>query len=151
MTRVGPLALLSKKIASLRTEAASINHSAYCFQKILDILQLRAMHQKEGTHPTSVHIQGVYNKRFDTMVDYYFPGESASFILQARKIESMILSKHQSSQIESWLLEDGVSGYLELLYRGSQDRWKTSYFHAKFDNKGATITVIHSTGGFIFG
>ena len=63
----------------------------------------------------------------------------------------MILSKHQSSQIEIWLLEDGVSGYLELLYPGSLDGWKTSDFHAKFDNKGATITVIHSTGGLIFG
>ena len=63
----------------------------------------------------------------------------------------MILSKHQSSQIESWLMEDGVSGYLEILYRGSWDGWKGLDFHAKCDNKGETITVICSTGGFIFG
>ena len=47
--------------------------------------------------------------------------------------------------------EDGVYGYLELLYRGSQDGCKASDFHDKCDNKGATITVIWSTGDFIFG
>ena len=77
-------------------------------------------------------------------MDDYFPGEWSYFI-------SAIFSKHQSSQIESWLSEDGVSEDLELLYRGSRDGWKTSDFHAKCDNKGATITVIRSSDGFIFG
>ena len=45
-------------------------------------------------------------------------------------------------QIESWLLEDGVSGYLELLYHGSWYRLEASYFHAKCYNRGATIAVI---------
>ena len=48
-------------------------------------------------------------------------------------------------------MEDGVSGDLELLYRGSRDGWEGSDCYYKCDNKGATITVIHSTGGFIFG
>ena len=38
-----------------------------------------------------------------------------------------------------------------LLYRGSQDGWKTEDFHDKCDDKGATITVIRSSDGFIFG
>ena len=84
-------------------------------------------------------------------MDYYFPGESAQFILQGKRIDSTVLSKHNSSQIESWLLEYGVSGDLELLYRASRDGWKGEDFHAKCDDKGATITVIRSTGGFIFG
>ena len=84
-------------------------------------------------------------------MDYYFLGESASFILQVRGSASTTLSKHHSLQIKCWLLEDGVSGDLELLYRGSQDGWKASDFHAKCDDKGATITVIRSSDGFIFG
>ena len=56
-------------------------------------------------------------------------------------------SKHNSSQIESWLLEDGVSGDLELLYRSSRDGWKALDFHDKCDNKGTTITVIRSSDG----
>ena len=66
-------------------------------------------------------------------------------------IDSTILSTHQSSQIDSLLSEDGGPGDLDLLYRGSQDGWKTLYFHAKCDNKGETIAVIRSNGGFIFG
>ena len=42
-------------------------------------------------------------------------------------------------------------GDLKLLYQGSRDGWQASGFHAKCDNKGATTTVIRSTGGFIFG
>ena len=84
-------------------------------------------------------------------MDYYFPGESSSFILRGEEIDSTILSKHRSSQIESWLLEDGLYEDLELLYRGSRDGRKGSYFNDKCDNKGATITAIQSTGGFIFG
>ena len=84
-------------------------------------------------------------------MDYYFPGESAPFLLQWERINSTILSKFLSYQIERWLSEDGVSGYLELVYWGSRDGWKASYFHAKCDDKGATITVIRSSDGFIFG
>ena len=151
MTKAGPLALLLKEISSLSTEAIFVEQSAYCFQKILDILQLRAMCQNEYTLPTSVHIQFAYKKRSEKIVDYYFAGESSSFILQGREINSTIFSDHHTSLIESWLSEDGVSGDLDLLYRGSRDGWKTLYFHAKCDNKGETIAVIRSNGGFIFG
>ena len=48
-------------------------------------------------------------------------------------------------------MEDGVSGDLYLLYQGSRDLWKGEYFHGKCDNKGATIAVIWSSDGFIFG
>ena len=81
---------------------------------------------------------------------YFSPGESSSFILKGSEINSIIFSKHQSSQIDSWLSEDRASGDLELLYRGSQDGWKESDFHDKCDDKGATVIVVQSTGGFIF-
>ena len=48
-------------------------------------------------------------------------------------------------------MEDGVYGGLELLYSGSRDVWKASDDHVKCDNKGETIAMIQSTGGFIFG
>ena len=40
---------------------------------------------------------------------------------------------------------------MELLYQGSRGGWKTKDFHAKCKNKGATITVIWSSDGLIFG
>ena len=63
----------------------------------------------------------------------------------------MVLSTSQSNQIERWLSEDRVSGDFELLYRGSRDGWKGEDCHAKCDKKGATITVICSSDGLIFG
>ena len=115
------------------------------------ILSKHQSSQIESKNLPSLYIQESHQERFNKLVDYYFPVESASFILQGSEINSNILSKHQSSQIESWLSEDGVSGDLELLYQGSRDGWKASDFHAKCDNKGATITVIRSSDGFIFG
>ena len=47
-------------------------------------------------------------------------------------------------------MEDRVYGDLQLLYQGSRDGNQGSYFHAKCDDKGATITVIRSTGSFVF-
>jgi hypothetical protein len=40
---------------------------------------------------------------------------------------------------------------LELLYRASRDGWQGQDFHSRCDNKGATVTFIESTGGFVFG
>ena len=123
----------------------------YCFGKIIDSLRIRAVCENVYTLPSCICIQDTHQEHFEKIVDYLFPGEYASFILQGSEINSMIFSKHQSSQIGSWLSDDGVSGVLELLYWGSRDGWKTLDFHAKCYDKCATITVIQGTGGFIFG
>jgi len=52
------------------------------------------------------------------------------------------------------LLQESSSGKqakLELLYRASRDGWRGQDFHSRCDNKGATVTVIKCTGGFVFG
>ena len=40
---------------------------------------------------------------------------------------------------------------LELLYRASRDGFQAQDFHSRCDGKGATITVIKCSGGFVFG
>jgi hypothetical protein len=40
---------------------------------------------------------------------------------------------------------------LSLLYRGSRDGFGAADFHAKCDEKGATVTIVKSTEGCIFG
>jgi hypothetical protein len=40
---------------------------------------------------------------------------------------------------------------LSLLYRGSRDGFRGADFHAKCDDKGATVTIVKSTEGRIFG
>lgn len=39
----------------------------------------------------------------------------------------------------------------ELLYRGSENNYNWSEFHAKCDNKGPTLVIVKSVNGFIFG
>ena len=109
-------------------QAVFVDHNAYCFGKIIESLWIQEMYENKEDLTSCIYIQDLHQEHFEKIVDYLFPGESASFILQGSEINSMILSKHQSSQIGSWLSEDGVSGDLELLYRGSQDGWKTSDF-----------------------
>ena len=81
MTKAGPLALLLKEIASLSTKAIFVNHNCCCFGKILDTLWLRSMGQSEKNLP-SLYIQESHRECFNKLVDYYFPGESALFVLQ---------------------------------------------------------------------
>ena len=80
VTQVGSLALLLKEIANLcrekKSEAVFMDRDTYCFGKILDTLRIRAMCQSEDTMPP-VYIHESHQGRFDKIVDYYFPGESA--------------------------------------------------------------------------
>ena len=85
------------------------------------------------------------------MADYVFPGDSTYFIILGRDIYSTFMSKRHIFLIGSWLSEDRVSRYLELLDRSSRDGCKPSDFHAKCDNKDAIIKLIRSIGNFIIG
>ena len=148
------LYLLLKETANIcienKAKASLINHSAYWIGKILDTLRILTMIHSEATMP-SVYIQELHWDRLNKITDYLIHEDSKYFILLGREIDSIMLSKYQIFQIESWLAEDGVYGGLELLYWGSRDEWKASDSHYKCDNKGETVSVIQSIGGFIFG
>jgi hypothetical protein len=57
--------------------------------------------------------------------------------------------------LEGWVAESkfdlDTEVTLSLLYRGSRDGFGVSDFHAKCDDKGATVTIVKSTEGCIFG
>jgi hypothetical protein len=54
--------------------------------------------------------------------------------------------------MNEWLGRQKGSGVrLELLYRASRDGFKAADFHGLCDNKGATVTVIRSKEGYVFG
>jgi hypothetical protein len=87
MKRVGNVALLSKEIEKLekasRDNATLIEHSPYCFGKMLDYLRSKQLHsqgllEKEPALPKVCDSQ---KKRFEKVVKYYFPGDAAKFIL----------------------------------------------------------------------
>ena len=85
------------------------------------------------------------------IVYFLFTQYSASLIFLVRDINSTIFSKYLSFKIESWLLDDVVSGdlgYPVLCFMGYKN---SIIFNARYDNRGKTIAVIQITYGFKFG
>jgi len=85
--RVGTICLLSDEICLLKKAAnadkvAQIEHSPYCFGKILEYLRLKQLHSVNLVKvPAPPSIRKSQKKSFEKVVDYYFPGDSYKFIL----------------------------------------------------------------------
>lgn len=62
---------------------------------------------------------------------------------------STLLSAEQQQQLNK--LFGDANRRWKLLYKATRDGFRAANFHAQCDNKGATITVIRSTGGYLFG
>jgi hypothetical protein len=80
--RVGTLALLLKEIEKL-DKGLLIEHSPYCFDKILNHLRLLQLHSiglivKEPSLP---EVDESQKQRFEKVVKYYFPGDVAKIML----------------------------------------------------------------------
>jgi hypothetical protein len=85
--RVGTLALLMNEIGELKRASQDIvtliEHSPYCFDKILNHLRLMQLHSiglivKEHTLP---NVDESQMQRFEKVVNYYFPGDVAKIML----------------------------------------------------------------------
>jgi len=90
--RVGTICLLSDAICALKREANKdavtlIEHSPYCFGKILDYLRLKRLHSINllAEKPALPSFSEDKRAMFETVVRYYFPGESSKLILNERK------------------------------------------------------------------
>ena len=84
--RTGTVCLLSEEIKLLKQASMStatlIEHSPYCFGKILDHLRLKQLHsQGLAEEPALPTVDESQKKRFEKVVKYYFPGDSAKYIL----------------------------------------------------------------------
>ena len=81
------MCLLLKEIRLLNRAsqdvATLIEHGPYCFGKILDYLRLKSQHSqglvKEA--PALPKVCESQQSRFEKVVKYYYPGDSAKFIL----------------------------------------------------------------------
>lgn len=85
--RAGTVCLLLKEIEKLEKESQTIvtliEHSSYCFGKILNYLRLKRLHPLGllSIEPTLPRVQESQKKRFEKVVRYYFPGDVAKFVL----------------------------------------------------------------------
>ena len=87
ITRTGTVCLLSEEIETLKKAsqdvATFVEHSPYCFGKILDYLRLKHMHSQglAEAEPALPAVCETQKSRFEKVVKYYFPGDSSKFIL----------------------------------------------------------------------
>jgi len=89
--KIGTLCLIQKEIKELEqdsNELTLIEHSPYCFGKILDYFRLIELHSQGlmSEEPALPKVQETQKRRFDKVVQYYFPGESSKYILGESKI-----------------------------------------------------------------
>ena len=67
--------------------------------------------------------------------------------------DSSILSTEQRQILTKWLKNKltSPSCTYTLKYRASRDGWGASNIHSRCDRKGPTVTVVRSSGNYIFG
>mmetsp|Transcript_39437 Transcript_39437/g.82468 ORF Transcript_39437/g.82468 Transcript_39437/m.82468 type:complete len:799 (+) Transcript_39437:332-2728(+) len=120
-----------------------VNSSA--FQNICDYLNEMAISPSDDPprHPTSDDCENQY------IIDHLLE----VFTLK-NSFDSTIIINNESnniSQLHEWLMEDGVDGEFQLLYRSSRDGPSARDFHSRCDYKGCTLTIIETTGGLKLG
>ena len=85
--RAGTLCLLLEEIKTLKQAsqdlATLIEHGPYCFGKMLDYLRLKSLHSQGlvKEKPEFPKVCESQQSRFEKVVKYYYPGDSAKFIL----------------------------------------------------------------------
>ncbi len=85
--RVGTICLLMKEIKQLEKSTQDVStlieHSPYCFGKILDFLRLMRFHSLNliRQEPYGMKVRKTEKKRFTKIVNYYFPGDCAEMVL----------------------------------------------------------------------
>ena len=85
--RIGTICLLMKEIKQLEKStqdvSTRIEHSPYCFGKILDFLRVKRFHSLNllDEEPSPPEIDKLERKRFEKIVKYYFPGDCAELLL----------------------------------------------------------------------
>jgi hypothetical protein len=84
-------------------------------------------------------LKGICDSELKTRRHHY------SCEVKSKEIDSCIIDSVAS------IFGDLCSKKFELLYRGSRDGFGGYDFHSRCDNKGATVTVVETTKGFIFG
>ncbi|KAL7551469.1 hypothetical protein ACHAWF_016770 [Thalassiosira exigua] len=82
----GTLCLLLEEIKKLKLDSSEpvtfIEHSPYCFGKILDCLRMKHLHsQGLSSKPMLPMVRDSEKNRFEKIVKYYFPGDTSKEIL----------------------------------------------------------------------
>jgi hypothetical protein len=131
------------KIKNLISEKIFIDRPSKPFELILNSLRTN----RELRFPDD---EVEYN---NLMVEIYYFGLKKYFengiTLKGKFVGSKLLTSKYQKIINKWL--NNKKKDWKLIYRGTVDGFSSYNFHSKCDNQGATIIVIESSNGYIFG
>ena len=108
--RVGTICLLADEIKSLKEKVNQgavtlIEHSPYCFGKILDHLRLKWLQSIDLTgEPAPPAVCDSQQKRFEKVVKYYFPGESSKILLGGAADSTVVEARAGQEQLRDAIL-----------------------------------------------
>jgi hypothetical protein len=87
ITKRGTIAYFLSEVKKLERAhgdaAVLIEHSPYCFEKIIDHLRLESLFVKGlvKTKPGMPNVKGSEKSRFEKVVKHYFPGDSSKALI----------------------------------------------------------------------
>jgi len=119
---------------------------------MINQLRLKSIVMPEQDLP-SVAFGTVEDKAiFERLVHYQFSSGTEVFFGNTKLLDSSIITdRAECNQITEWLESVGKTGVPTPLYKASVDGWETADFHRKCDDKGATMTVVKTKEGYVFG
>eukprot|EP00979_Chaetoceros_neogracilis_P012632 scaffold3389_cov188-Chaetoceros_neogracile.AAC.7 len=130
-----------------------IEQPSMIFKKLADVLHMATFTDDLSSVPLPSLVDEVDNYYFSRLVEHYFQDNSdIATALRPFFLTSNIISyANDKQQMKEWLAGAGKTEQPKLLYRASRDGWAATDFHRLCDGKGATIVVVKSSAGYIFG
>ena len=146
---------------TIRTEDGKqcilIEQPSDTFKALADFLHMSGLSEDIDSVPLPTFGNAVVDNDYcSRMMKHYFQDES-SIHMAFKSINvmfgtsSIITSTSDRVKMKEWLAGVGKTSKPRLLYRASRDGWDASDLHCLCDGKVATVTVVKSSGGYIFG
>eukprot|EP00979_Chaetoceros_neogracilis_P003668 scaffold652_cov188-Chaetoceros_neogracile.AAC.14 len=119
---------------------------------LVDHIHLKSI-SSFGTTEEAKNVRlSIVSEYMPRLIKYLYGDDSEMVQSITVAIESTIItSMDDEEKIKEWLASAGKTEQPKLLYRASRDGWTAADFHRMCDGKGATITVVKCSGGYIFG
>jgi hypothetical protein len=132
-------------------KAIVIEYCPTTFKCIINQLRLKAVMKPDNLLPPLQMDNFDDNVFLDKgILSKIFPDkQDLSFIFG--KDSAILTSRSEDNHIKAWLGEVNRKSEPKLLYRGSRDGWDVSDFHRKCHKRGATLTIVKTNDGYVFG
>lgn len=133
-----------------------IEQPAYAFKELVEYLRLKGIIDdgNSKTIPNPNFGDATQEEYFVRMTKYFFSEASDIFQTPANpwlEDSKVVVDKGHMVKLKEWLASVNSKSTPKLLYRASRNGWGATDFHRMCDGKGATITVVKSSGGYMFG